>query len=657
MYDKLWDMNIVSEAKRLIKKSITLNKRFMKIDNTDTDKHHTKTYNLIHQDYTLINNFLLITNLLKYVGTNKIMRRDSQTAHTLVTEHQIKLQLNNKIYRTIHKLTPKTPQQHIFLKRLLKEFTKTGITLSDKDKIKIFKLKRRIKKIESSLLRKLIKVKKIKLSNTELSNIPDNYKFKNKIPSTKINYLICMKHITNLSSRKKLDKIYRTIHNDKLTDITKLLTLRNDHAKLLSHKNHFQYITKNNISGNMANDFFKKLSTEIGGNNDSPTPPHTLDIPKLKLSNTSINKYFTSKSLIENIFTVFKKLFNIGFRHLNSKTWSKHVEKYSVTDQNKVIGYLYLDLYKRKNKYSQIRCFITQQPGPKQLPTATVVSSFHLRGARECISHNVVTKFFKEFAEAVCIILCKDYVSQDFIELISNVMRNLCWNKDVLKMLSCHVETKEELPNHLIDKIINSRSAHASIIYKEKIMNAMYDNLIHSSQVFLQNIKSTQPPTSTYLTKFYKQLSDSLLKTTFNEDCTMVIPWIDLISGYEGQYYNKLWCDVYGVCVFGDNHNGDGDNNIWKSFITLKENILHNPKTLSKFGLLKKYFGQSIKLTNFLSVYKFNNNNNNNTVVSGGGVADAATEFDENQYIDSDYMSENTESLLKYNKIFIPRSA
>lgn len=40
------------------------------------------------------------------------------------------------------------------------------------------------------------------------------------------------------------------------------------------------------------------------------------------------------------------------------------------------------------------------------------------------------------------------------------MLENWCYEKDVLKRMSSHYQTKEHLPDHLIDKLINAKHAN-----------------------------------------------------------------------------------------------------------------------------------------------------------------------------------------------------
>ena len=53
-------------------------------------------------------------------------------------------------------------------------------------------------------------------------------------------------------------------------------------------------------------------------------------------------------------------------------------------------------------------------------------------------------------------------VEKDFVEMPSQMLENWIWNKDIMKRMSKHVKTGEEMPEDLIEKKIKSKNLHVA---------------------------------------------------------------------------------------------------------------------------------------------------------------------------------------------------
>lgn len=84
------------------------------------------------------------------------------------------------------------------------------------------------------------------------------------------------------------------------------------------------------------------------------------DSDYLKINEGKIAEFFPAEHIKEKTLEIYQELLGLSFKKLDgAKTWEKSVTKYEVKDKasQNVIGYFYLDLYPRPNKFNHAACF------------------------------------------------------------------------------------------------------------------------------------------------------------------------------------------------------------------------------------------------------------------------------------------------------------
>jgi oligopeptidase A len=72
-------------------------------------------------------------------------------------------------------------------------------------------------------------------------------------------------------------------------------------------------------------------------------------------------------------------------------------------------------------------------------------------------------------------------VEWDAVELPSQFMENFCWEWDVLKRMTAHVDTGEPLPRELFDKMLAAKNFQSGLQTLRQIEFALYDMQLHSA--------------------------------------------------------------------------------------------------------------------------------------------------------------------------------
>lgn len=198
----------------------------------------------------------------------------------------------------------------------------------------------------------------------------------------------------------------------------------------------------------------------------------------LALDDDEVKKYFPVAKVVPTILGMYEELLGVSFvavpktEAAGGKTWHDEAEAYAVWDKEQFIGYMYLDLFPRPNKYGHAAVWglmpgFVKADGERTFPVVNMVANLAkpVAGKPATMKHNDVVTYFHEMGHALHG-LCSatqfarfhgTSVARDFVEAPSQMLENWCWTKAELKKMSSHVETGEPLPDKLIDSIIASK--------------------------------------------------------------------------------------------------------------------------------------------------------------------------------------------------------
>lgn len=182
-----------------------------------------------------------------------------------------------------------------------------------------------------------------------------------------------------------------------------------------------------------------------------------------------VAKYFPIKDSINAVFKIYEKFMNLEFEQFDevSGAWHEDVTAISVKEGGKVVGYIFLDLYPRPNKYGHACCAsLTARMADDRdsKSVCVVIANFQKDPAH--LRHREVQTFFHEFGHAIHAILGNtkmlwttgNHVKRDFVELPSQILEDWMWDREMLKMVSKHYKTGEPLSEEWLDKIETMRT-------------------------------------------------------------------------------------------------------------------------------------------------------------------------------------------------------
>ena len=213
-----------------------------------------------------------------------------------------------------------------------------------------------------------------------------------------------------------------------------------------------------------------------------------------------LRPYFPMPKVINGLFELSKKLFGIDIVEANGEApvWNEDVRYYKVFNEaGENIASFYLDPYTRpadKRGGAWMDTFRDRQwvDGKLELPVVylTCNQAPPINDKPSMMSLGEVNTLFHEFGHGLQAMLTTIDVADvagicgvewDAVELASQFMENWCYDKETLVGMTEHVETGEQLPDELFDKIYAAKNYLSAGGMLRQIMLGWVDMELYSN--------------------------------------------------------------------------------------------------------------------------------------------------------------------------------
>ncbi|HEY0268082.1 MAG TPA: M3 family metallopeptidase [Methyloradius sp.] len=349
------------------------------------------------------------------------------------------------------------------------------------------------------------------------------YKFTLHFPS----YMPVLQYADNRELRATLYRAYATRASefgkpewDNTSLIKDILKLKQESAKLLGFNNYAEVSLSTKMAGKPAEvtDFLDTLGKrakpfavrdmqelkEYAANKlglpeleawDIAYASEKLREEKYAFSDQEVKQYFPESQVLHGLFKVTETIFGVHVKKSQAPVWHADVSFYEITDhQGKLVGQFYLDLYARNNKRggAWMDEAITRRKKINgiETPVAYLTCNFSppVGGKPALFTHDEVNTMFHEFGHGLHHLLTKidDYgvsgikgVEWDAVELPSQFMENFCWEWEVLRHMTKHIDTGAQLPRELFDKMVAAKNFQAGMQTMRQIEFSLFDIRLH----------------------------------------------------------------------------------------------------------------------------------------------------------------------------------
>ena len=351
----------------------------------------------------------------------------------------------------------------------------------------------------------------------------DGWKFTLHAPS----YLPVMQYADNGSLRQDLYRAYGTRASewgpakwDNTALIAEILRLRQEEARLLgfAHYTDLSLQTKMARSPREVLEFLLELAAKarpyalrdlqevadfaqqrLGLRELEPWDlayaSEKLRLERYAFSEQEVKQYFPEPRVLPGMFRLVESLYGIRVEAAQTQVWHPDVRFFRVIESSGVeAGGFYLDPYARTSKRGG--AWMDDAVGRRrrrdgvQHPVAYLNCNFAapVGGKPALFTHDEVITLFHEFGHGLHHLLTRvdelgvsgiNGVEWDAVELPSQIMENFCWEWEVLRGMTGHVDSGAPLPRELFDKMRAAKNFQIGLQTLRQIEFALFDLKLH----------------------------------------------------------------------------------------------------------------------------------------------------------------------------------
>ncbi len=298
---------------------------------------------------------------------------------------------------------------------------------------------------------------------------------------------------------------------------------------------------------------------------DWPYIGEKLKEARYAFSEQEVKQYFTLPKVLAGLFKIAETLFDLSISRDQAPVWNANVEFYRIerdgTKGKQLIGQFYLDPTARSGKrggawMDDVRTrWLRPDTGQLQTPVAHLVCNFadgvEVDGIKQpaLLSHDDVTTLFHEFGHGLHHMLTQvnehdvsgiSGVEWDAVELPSQFMENFCWEWNVLRHMTAHVQTGDPLPRALFDKMLAARNFQSGLQTLRQIEFSLFDMLLHTAHT----------PGDDFV-PLLRQVRDEVAVMQPPEWSRSAHTFSHIFAGgYAADYYSYKWAEVLSADAY-----------------------------------------------------------------------------------------------------------
>ncbi len=589
---------------------------------------------------------------LNSAETNDEIQKIAQEISPWLSEFRNDITLNEELFNRVKAVFNNrenlklSPEQEMLLEKQYKSFARNGANLNEENK-------KELRDIDAKLSKLSLKFGENVLAETnafemhltkpeDVAGLPesvkeaakevaksknkDGYIFTLDYPS----YIPFLTYADNRDLRKKMaiaagKKGFQEneFNNEKI--VLEIVNLRHKRANLLGYKTHAHFVLEERMaetpekviefSNNLLEkakpaalkefENLEKYAKKLDGIDKLQKWDGAYYSEKLKkelfdLDQELLKPYFKLENVINGVFEIANRLFDLNFEEINSiDKYHEDVKTYNVTDnEDNFIAVFYADFHPRKGKRNGawMTSYKSQQikNGINDRPHVSIVCNFTkpTESKPSLLTFNEVTTLFHEFGHALHGMLANTTynslsgtsVSWDFVELPSQVLENWCYEKEALELFARHYETDEVIPMKYVEKIKESASFHEGMQTLRQLSFGLLDMKWHSENPSEINSVKEFENDAFSNTKLYPDVKENAMSTAFSHIFQ---------GGYSSGYYSYKWAEVLDADAF-EYFLEEGIFN--KEVATkFKDNVLSKGGTEKPMKLYKRFRGKEPK--------------------------------------------------------------
>ena len=474
---------------------------------------------------------------------------NTETINNLINDFESFIYTNTQLYELISSIKVfNSKEDEVVQKHHMRKFLENGMLISNEaDKTRVKEIKQQLAKLiseyESNLVKDTDAFNYNIIDDSKLVEFPDTLKeiarncskekgyetgycFTLQFPSYRAIMTYCNdREIRKMFYMKYGSKCYKTEHCN-INNMHKILELRKEKAKLLGFKSYNEYVLSNRMAKNEnnINEFQNRIRDkvinkakeeykllldfaneyEITSKGDKAEKINQLEnwdfsyyFEKLKkklfnVDNEELRKYFPLKDVFNILFNLLEELYSITITpDPNIKLYHKDLFIFNIKQNNNIIGYLYFDLYPRKEKTIGGWVYSLKPKVINKLPIVGIIANGqrppNCETINDLLTNTYLTPYeaetiFHECGHASHIFLSETSyksitginVLWDFVETPSQLMENFIYLQEILDKL--------KLPQNIKETILKSKNFFIATSTLRQINYSVVDLKIHGNE-------------------------------------------------------------------------------------------------------------------------------------------------------------------------------
>ncbi len=290
-----------------------------------------------------------------------------------------------------------------------------------------------------------------------------------------------------------------------------------------------------------------------------------LRLERYAFSEQEVKQYFPETQVLPGMFRLVETLYGISIAPSQARTWHPDVRFFDIYDrrdagarEGALVGQFYVDLFARPSKrggaWMDDAIARKRARGGIQTPVAYLNCNFSppVGGKPALFTHNEVITLFHEFGHGLHHLLTRveqrgvsgiNGVEWDAVELPSQFMENFCWEWEVVRGMSAHLETGEAVPRELFDKMLAAKNFQSGLQFVRQLEFALFDMHLHfdhdpaGAVAPLQLLERVRNQVAVVFPPVYNRFPNNFSHI--------------FAGGYAAGYYSYKWAEVLSADAYG----------------------------------------------------------------------------------------------------------
>ena len=416
-----------------------------------------------------------------------------------------------------------------FLDKEVRAFQLMGVDKDPETRKELTKLERKIDKLRRDFVQTLQEdIRSIRVRPDQLDGLPPEFLASHPTESNGLitittryeDYIPIQTYARNEDVRAALAKAFFSRgHPQNSNTLRELLRARHTYATLLGFKNWADYTAQDKMlkssrdilaftnsaaraaQPQMRNDLRQLLGAKRRDNPGARSfniwdlryyLERRRESLKLKADFQAARQYFSTDAVVDGSLKLFAELFGLKITpEQTAHVWHPSVTRYRVEYDGQPLGYFFLDLYNRDDKYPGAAMFpIALGISEGQIPTAALVCNFPSSQTSDgLMEHHQVVTFFHEFGHLLHYLFARSSrwaslsglnIEWDFVLAPAQVFEEWAWSPKVLKRFALHSRTGEPIPAELVKRLQAARGLSVGVQAMQQVFYQALSLILHT---------------------------------------------------------------------------------------------------------------------------------------------------------------------------------